>query len=71
MAEVKKQSDLVEIKDGVYRFADSHDAESRIRHQLAELYRQNLELWRQIGHGTPKLWRDTESLIRWLENGGE
>lgn len=71
MAEVKKRGDLVEIKKGVYRFADSRDAETRIRRQLAELYRQNLELWKQIGHGTTKFWSATESLIRWLENGGE
>ncbi len=71
MAEVKKQGDLVKVKEGVYRFPDSHDAENRIRRQLAELYRQNLELWKQIGHGTQGLWSETESLIRWLENAGE
>jgi len=71
MAEVKKRGNLVEVGEGVYRFADSRDAEKQIRHRLAELYRQNLELWKQIGHGTPRLWSETEALIRWLENAGE
>jgi hypothetical protein len=71
MSEVKRESHLIEVKPGVYSFADSEEAELRIRQELANLYRQNLELWRKIGHGNSSLWRETEALIRWLENAKE
>jgi len=71
LSEVKRKSHLVEVRLGVYSFADSEEAERRIRQELANLYRQNLELWRKIGHGNPSLWRETEALIRWLENAKE
>jgi hypothetical protein len=71
MPEVRRKSHLVEVKPGVYSFADSEEAERRIRQELANLYRQNLELWRDIGHGDSSLWRETEALIRWLENTKE
>ncbi len=68
MAEVRKHTYLEEVEPGVYRFADAKQAESRVRRQLAELFRRNLELWKQIRHGDQSLWRETEALIRWLEN---
>jgi hypothetical protein len=42
--------------------------ERRVRKELAELYRRNLEHWKRIQLGSPAEWQEMEKLIQRLES---
>ncbi len=68
MVQERRGSHLIEVGSGIWRFTDGKEMERRVRKELAELYRRNLEHWKCIQLGSPAEWQEMEKLIQRLES---
>ena len=68
MEQERRDSRLIEVGSGIWRFTDGEEIEWRVRRELAKLHRRNLEHWKRIQFGSPAEWQEMEKLIQRLES---